>query len=308
MRAPAAWLPIGLLAVLPPLFWSSNFVLARALHADFPPIALAFWRWAAALAILLPFTWQRLWLHRDALRRHWAALSLLALLGITNYNTFAYLGLQHTTATNGVLLGSATPVLIIATSFLLLGTRVRPRQVAGILVSLIGVVLIATEGRPTQLAALTLNRGDIWILVAAVDWALYSVCLRWRPADLAPAVFLTAVVALGLLPLAGLYSWELASGRGFALNATNITAIGYIALCPSVLAYLFWNRAVQELGPNRTGHYLHLVPAFGVLFSVMLLGERLHAFHLAGALLIGVGIVLATWAVSARTRRQARSR
>lgn len=306
MKRASAWLPIGLLAVLPPLFWSSNFVLARALHQDIPPIALSFWRWVGALVILLPFTWHRLWQHRDALRRHWVVLSLLALLGITNYNTFAYLGLQHTTATNGVLLGSATPVLIIATSFLLLGTRVRPRQLAGILLSLLGVVAIATEGSLDKLAALTPNRGDLWILLAAVDWAVYSVCLRWRPADLAPDVFLTAQVALGLVPLAGLYAWEVATGQGFIPNATNVAAIGYIAIFPSVIAYLAWNRAIDGLGPNRTGHYMHLMPGFGVLLAFVLLGERLEAFHLLGALLIAGGIVLATRPFRSSTRQQAR--
>jgi drug/metabolite transporter (DMT)-like permease len=308
LKRAGAWFPIGLLAALPPLFWSGNFVLARALHEDIPPIALSFWRWVGALAILMPFTWHRLWQHRDALRRHWVVLSLLALLGITNFNTFAYLGLQHTTATNGVLLSSATPVLIVGLSFLMLGTKVRARQLVGIFLSLFGVVLIATEGAPQRLAALTLNRGDIWILVAAVDWALYSVLLRWRPDELAPEVFLTALVALGLVPLAGLYGWELARGHGFALNATNFAAIGYVAIFPSVLAYVFWDRAVNELGPNRTGHYLHLMPAFGALLAVALLGERLHGFHLAGALLIAGGIVLATWAVSAPPRQRARSR
>ena len=290
------------------MFWSGNFVLARALHEDIPPIALSFWRWAGALAILLPFTWRRLWQHRGALRSHWVVLAVLALLGITNFNTFAYLGLQHTTATNGVLLSSATPVLIVGVSFLLLGTRIRLRQLSGIALSLFGVVLIATEGAPQQLGALTLNRGDIWILVAALDWALYSVLLRWRPAELAPEVFLTALIALGLVPLAGLYAWELASGEGFALNATNFAAIGYVALFPSVLAYLFWDRAVNGLGPNRTGHYLHLMPAFGAVLAVTLLGEHLHGFHLVGALLIAGGIVLATWAVSAPPTQRARSR
>ena len=294
MRRAGAWFPIGLLAVLPPLFWSGNFVLARALHEDIPPIALAFWRWVGALAILLPFTWQRLWRHREVLRRHWFVLGLLAVIGVTNYNTFAYLGLQHTTATNGVLLGSTAPVLIVAFSFLLLGTKVGVRQLAGIFLSLFGVALIATEGRPQEIATLELNRGDLWILLAAVDWALYSVCLRWRPAQVAPEVFLTALIALGLLPLAPLYAWELAGGTGFALNTTSLAAIGYVAIFPSVVAYLFWDRAVNELGPNKTGHYLHLMPAFGALLAVLLLGERLHGFHLAGAILIAVGIVLAT--------------
>jgi len=252
------------------------------------------WRWVGALLILLPFTWRGLWRQRQLLAQHWPLLALLAVLGITNYNTFAYLGLQDTTATNGVLLNSVTPVVIVALSFLLLGMPIRAVQLGGILLSLAGVAVIATEGRPQQLAGLALNRGDLWIIAAALDWALYSVCLRWRPAGLAPATFLTAIVAIGLVPLAPLYAWELGTGEHVAVNAVNLAAIGYVALFPSVLAYLFWNRAVAEMGPNRAGQYVHLMPVFGALLAVLLLGEALQLFHLMGALLIGGGILLAT--------------
>jgi drug/metabolite transporter (DMT)-like permease len=286
--------PIWLLAMLPPLFWAGNFVLARALHADIPPIALSFWRWAIALLILLPFVSAPLWRQRGLLRRHWPLLTLFAVLGVTNYNTFAYLGLQHTTATNGVLLSSVTPAVIVALSFLLFAVRLRIAQVAGILLSMAGVIVIATEGRPQMLAGLAFNRGDLWILAASLDWALYSVFLRWRPPELEAGTFLGAIVAIGLLPLAVLYGWDLAGGQRFAVNAMNLGAIGYVAVFPSVLAYVFWNRAVAEMGPNRTGQYLHLMPVFGAVLAVGLLGERLQAFHLLGALMIAAGIVLAT--------------
>ena len=294
MRQGARLGPIWLLAMLPPLFWAGNFVLARALHADIPPIALSFWRWTIALMILLPFVAAGLWRQRALIRRHWALLTLLAILGVTNYNTFAYLGLQHTTATNGVLLASVTPMIILALSFLLFRVPLRSAQVFGILLSMVGVAVIATEGRPQVLAGWEFNRGDLWILAANLDWALYSVFLRWRPPEMAPATFLGAIVAIGLPPLAVLYAWELGTGQGFAINLVNLGAIGYVALFPSVLAYFFWNRAVAEMGPNRTGQYLHLMPVFGAALAILLLGERLQSFHLAGALLIAAGIVLAT--------------
>jgi drug/metabolite transporter (DMT)-like permease len=292
--------PIWLLAALPPLFWAGNFVLARALHTDIPPIALSFWRWTTALLILLPFALPGLCAQWPLLLRHWPLLTLLGILGITNYNTFAYLGLQDTTATNGVLLSSATPVIIVALSFLLLKQRVRLPQLLGILLSLVGVVVIATEGRPQSLGGMTLNRGDLWILAAGLDWALYSVCLRWRPSELEPLTFLSAIMGIGLIPLIGLYAWDLALGHRFAINATNLGAIGYVGLFPSVLAYIFWNRAVDEMGANRTGQYMHLMPAFGALLATLVLGERLLWFHAVGAGLIALGIVLATLSASKR--------
>jgi drug/metabolite transporter (DMT)-like permease len=270
-------------------------VLGRALHADIPPLALSFWRWALALLILLPFAHRGLRGQAGLLRRHWVWLSVLAVLGVTNYNTFAYLGLQTTTATNGVLLASTTPVLIVLLSWLLLGQGVGVRQGLGLLLSLVGVLAIVSEGDPARLVAIRPNPGDLWILAASLDWALYSVCLRWRPAGLDPLVFLTATVALGCVPLAGLYAWELALGRGFSATPTNLAALAYVALFPSVLAYVIWNRSVARLGANRTGQYIHLMPMFGALLAIVLLGERPGWFHGAGLVFIAGGIWLAAY-------------
>jgi drug/metabolite transporter (DMT)-like permease len=287
--------PVWLLAALPPLFWAGNFVLARALHADLPPLALSFWRWALALLILLPFGWRAMWRQRHLLRRHWRLLATLALLGVTGYNSMLYMGLQDTTATNAVLLSSVAPVLIVALSFVLLREPLRPAVLVGLALSLAGVWLILSAGAPARLLDIGLQAGDGWILATALDWALYSVLLRRRPAGLDPVGFLTTLMVLGLPPLAGLYAWELGwqvgGGLGFAPSATNLAAIGYVALFPSVLAYIFWNRAVAELGPNRTGQYMHLVPVFGIVLGVLVLGERLQWFHAVGAALIAGGIL-----------------
>jgi drug/metabolite transporter (DMT)-like permease len=282
-----------LLVSLAPLFWSGNFVLGRALHESIPPIALSFWRWAVALLILLPFVLRRVRELAGALRRHWAILSLLGLLGVTNFNTFVYIGLQTTTATNAVLLVSATPVLILALSYFLLGQSVRPVQALGVLLSLSGVGAIVTAGEPTVIADLALNSGDLWILGAVASWALYSVCLRWRPQGMDAPMFLTATVVTGLVPLMPLYLWDLARGSSLSVDGVTIGAVGYVALFPSVLAYVFWNRGVAALGANRTGQFLHLMPVFGTLLSMLLLGERLAMYHFAGIGLIGAGILLA---------------
>jgi drug/metabolite transporter (DMT)-like permease len=282
-----------LLVSLAPLFWSGNFVLGRALHETIPPIALSFWRWAVALLILLPFVSRGLYRQAGIIRRHWAILALLGLLGVTNFNTFVYVGLQATTATNAVLLVSTTPVLILALSFLLLGLTVRPPQAAGVLLSLAGVGAIVTAGDPSTLSQFELNTGDLWVLAAVASWALYSVCLRWRPPGLDSLVFLTATMIAGLVPLLPLYLWDLERGSTLDVDAVALGAIGYVALFPSVLAYIFWNRGVAELGANRTGQFLHLMPVFGTLLSVLLLDERLARYHLVGMALIASGILLA---------------
>ncbi len=216
-----------LLLTLAALIWSSNFVLGRYVSGAIPPLALSFWRWALALVLLLPFAWSELRGRGALLLRHWKSLLALGVLGIANFNTFTYLGLQSTTATNAVLMVSTTPVVIVLLSFVLLGQRVRAPQALGIAVSLAGVAVIVAQGEPARLAALTLNRGDAWVLAAVLSWAAYSVCLRWRPAGLPPLAFLVATMAAGLVVLAPLYAWGLAQGHRFEPTPLNLGAIAY---------------------------------------------------------------------------------
>lgn len=290
-----AWHPSPyLLLVLTTLFWSGNFVLGRAVNAVFTPFALSFWRWAVALAILLPFVWSSLRQQGPLVRRHAPILLLLSILGVVNFNTFVYIGLQSTTATNALIMLSVTPVLIVALSFLLLRQTVTGWQALGILISLAGMLVIVGRGDAGALLARQFNPGDLWALAAVTSWALYSVCLRWRPAGLQPLNFQVATIGIGLVILTPLYAWDLAQGRTVAVNAATVGSILYLALFPSILAYVFWNRAVAELGANRAGQFLHLMPVFGAALSMIFLGERLHGFHAVGIALVALGIYLAT--------------
>ncbi|MDS4026693.1 MAG: DMT family transporter [Candidatus Contendobacter sp.] len=283
-----------LLLVLTTLFWSGNFVLGRAVHTVFTPFTLSFWRWAVALVILLPFVWGSLREQWPLIRRHGSILLLFSILGVVNFNTFVYIGLQSTTATNALIMLSVTPVLIVALSFLLLRQAVTGWQALGILISLGGVLVIVSRGDVGALLARQFNSGDLWVLAAVISWALYSVCLRWRPAELKPLNFQTMTMLIGITILTPLYGWDLAWGHIMAVNAATVGSILYLALFPSILAYVFWNRAVAELGANRAGQFLHLMPVFGAILSQIFLGERLYGFHAAGIALIALGIWLAT--------------
>lgn len=294
-NAIAVWRPSPyLLLVLTTLFWSGNFVLGRAVHTVFTPFSLSFWRWAMALVVLLPWVWSSLREQVPLLRRYWLILLLLSVLGVVNFNTFVYIGLQTTTATNALIMLSVTPVLIVGLSFVLLRQTVTLWQIVGIVVSLLGVLIIISRGDTKALLAREVNSGDLWVLAAVGSWALYSVCLRWRPADLKPLNFQATTILLGMLILTPLYGWDLAQGRTIAINPATVGTILYLALFPSILAYIFWNRAVAELGANRTGQFLHLMPAFGAVLSILFLGERLYNFHFVGIALIALGIWLAT--------------
>jgi drug/metabolite transporter (DMT)-like permease len=283
-----------LLLVLVALFWAGNSVLARSVRLEVPPLGLSFWRWTVAGLVLLPFVWRdmvRLW---PLVRANFGQVLLLSVLGVSNFNTFLYLGLQTTTAANAVLLLSVTPLVIIVCSRLLLGTAIGPRQGVGIAASLLGVLVIIARGEFVRLLEFDLSRGDLWVLAAVFSWGFYSVLLKRRPAGLDGMPFLGYTVAFGTLGILPLYLWEVTSGVSMSFTPTTLLSVLYVAIFASILAYLFWNHAVEQVGPNRAGQFVHLIPVFGSLMSVVLLGERLWFYHLAGILLVAVGIVLAT--------------
>jgi drug/metabolite transporter (DMT)-like permease len=187
------------------------------------------------------------------------------------------------------------PLIIILLSRMVLGTRMSPWQVTGILASLVGVLIIVTKGDLSVLLTLEVARGDIWILTAVTVWGLYSVLLRKLPPELAGLPLLGYTVLMGVLGIAPLYLWEIGTGTIVQLNGITLITVTYVAIFPSLLAFLFWNRAVRQVGPNRAGQFIHLIPVFGSVLSVLLLGERLHMYHLAGILFVALGIYTGTF-------------
>jgi drug/metabolite transporter (DMT)-like permease len=281
-----------LLLALTALFWAGNAVVARALHELVPPVTLAFWRWTLASLILLPFVMRPMYDQRALLRRYWRRLALLGALGVTGFNIFLYSALQTTTATNGVLINSVTPLLIVLAGWALFGVRMTRWQQAGIVLSLSGVAVIVSRGDSAVLAQLDFNRGDFLLVGGAVSWALYTVFLRWRPPGIGTRAFLGATIMIGAALLLPLYLVEMAGARSAVWNAAAAAGLIYCAVFPSILAYLFWNRGVHQVGAGRAGLFLYLVPVFGIVLAVAFLGERLHPFHLTGAVLIFTGITI----------------
>lgn len=283
-----------LLLVLANLFWAGNFVLARAVRGRVPPIALSFWRWVGALALLLLLTSGSLRAQWPLLRREWKLILAGGILGIGNFNTFVYLGVGETTATNAVLLNSVCPALIVGITFAAGLGRATLRQVLGIAVSLLGVVTIVAQGSPAAVRSLAFNRGDLWVLAAVVSWAFYTVIVVRRPEGVEALTLLAAMVAVGVVWIAPLYAWELAQGARLRLDAVAMGSLAYVAVFPSVVAYLFWNLGVEVIGPNRAGVFIHLLPAFGAVLAALLLGESFRLFHLVGIGLILAGVALAS--------------
>lgn len=283
-----------LLLSLTALFWAGNWVIGRAMRDDMPPVAMGFWRWLLAFLILLPFAAPELWRKRTVVRVNLVTLTLLGVLGAIAFNTLIYYGLQFTVVTNGVLFNSITPVIIVLASWVLYRERVSAQQAVGVLLSLCGVLAIVARGDLQILAGFQFNRGDIWLIGAMFLWALYTIVLRKRPTELSAVAFLAAMLMLSLPFLLPFYLWELALRGGFDLTFATVAALAYYATIPSIVAYLFWNRGVAQVGANKAGLFVHLMPVFGAVLSVVFLGERLYGYHFAGAAMIFGGIWLTT--------------
>ena len=268
-----------LLLTLTPFFWACNWVIGRGLATSIPPMAMTFYRWLFAILILAPFAWPHLKRDWPVMWKNRRSMLLLGVAGVGSHNALAYLGLNFTTAINGVILNSFVPVMIIALSWVFLRQRLSAVQLAGVTVSLSGVLALLSRGSLETLATLTLNRGDLFIILSMLLWSIYTICLRWKPQGLNMLSFLFVIACI-----------ESSLGFRASFTALNITALVSVALFSSVLAYIFWNRGVEQVGASVAGLFVHLMPVFGTILAWIFLDEKLQPFHIAGIALILSGI------------------
>jgi drug/metabolite transporter (DMT)-like permease len=295
LRRPAfsLWSSAWTLLVLANLFWAGNIVLGRGVAGVVPPVALAYIRWTGAFLIALPFAWTQLRRDLPMLRRHWPLMLLLSATGIASYNTMSYIGLTHTTALNVLLLQSAMPLVILLWAFVLFRERPSIAQAAGVVVSLLGVATIAAQGSVHVLLHLSLNQGDVWVLVAMGIYGIYAAMFRHRP-RVHPLSFLVATMGLGSCMILPFFVAEQLGGARIATDWQAFAALAYIAVFPSFIAYLFFNRGIELIGAARAGQSMHLMPVFGAALAVLFLGERFRMYHAFGIALIAAGILLAS--------------
>ena len=281
-----------------PLMWAGNAVVGRLVHTLVPPLTLNFIRWTLAFAILLP-------LARHVLRAdgpvwpHWRRFALLGLLGIGCYNALQYMALQTSTPLNVTLVGSGVPVWMLLIGRLFFGVAVQRRQIGGALLSIAGVLLVLSRGEWSQLMALRLVPGDLYMVLATITWSFYSWLLaRTRePASIRGdwSAFLLAQMVFGLawsgVFAAGEWAW---APRHVDWGWPLAAALAFIAIGPAVLAYRWWGVGVQRAGPAVAGFFINLTPLFAAVLSAAFLGEVPHGYHAAAFLLIVGGIVVSS--------------
>jgi drug/metabolite transporter (DMT)-like permease len=293
--SPGRWLANQpyLLLCITAMGWAGNAIVGRLAAGHIPPATLAFLRWGLAFLIILPFAWKHLVQDWGAIRARLGTMILLSVTGIGAFTYLQYWALEYTTALNTLLLQSAGPLFVALWSLILLGIRLTPAQAFGIAVSLVGVLVILLHGDLAALASIEFNKGDIIFTVAMAIFGFYSALSVKRP-QIHGLSFVAFTFAGGSACMVPFLIWELVSRPLMQLDTANLLTLGYVAVFPSTLAYLCFNRGLQLIGANRTAPFFHVVPVFGSVMAMVFLGERPQLFHVIGFALVLSGVFVAS--------------
>lgn len=282
-----------LLLSITALCWAGNAIVGRLAAGHIPPVTLSFLRWSLAFLIILPFTWKQLRQDWPAIRSRLGLMITLSIAGIGAFNTLQYWSLEYTQALNILLLQSAGPLIVAVWSIVLLRVHLTVAQGLGILLSMAGVLTILTRGDLTALSQISFNRGDLIFLAAMAIFGFYSVLSLKRP-PIHGLSFVTFTFGCGAASLIPLLAWELYARPVMALDAKNLLSLLYVAIFPSTIAYLCFNRGVLLIGANRAAPFFHVVPVFGSIMAIAFLGERPQVFHFLGFALVLAGVFVAS--------------
>ncbi len=273
--------------------WSGNFIIARGLNESIPPVSLAFWRWVVAVIAFLPFALKPMISEWATLKRHLTYLSITSVLGVTIFNTLVYIAGHTTTAINLSLIAITFPVFIVILSRFLFHELITFNKAFGVLLVATGVVLLITKGDLSRLSNISFAVGDLWMLIAAMIFAVFSILLKHKPRQLSLWAFQSSTFILGLIFLFPFYIWEYATTPPIELDAMTVGAILYVGLFASLSAFILWNKAILAVGPSNAGMIYYTLPLFSGLLAYLFLNENIGALHFASALLIVSGILTA---------------
>ncbi|QWG17476.1 DMT family transporter [Bradyrhizobium sediminis] len=282
-----------LLLSITSLCWAGNAIVGRLAAGHIPPVTLSFLRWSLAFLIILPFAWNHLVRDWAAIRRHLGTMVILSITGIGAFNTMQYWALEHTQALNTLLLQSAGPLFVAAWSLVLLGVRLTLAQAGGLALSLVGVLVILLHGDLTTLKNIEFNAGDIIFVAALAIFGLYSALSYKRP-RIHGLSFVGFTFGCGAAVLIPLLIWELLARPVMRIDTANLLSLFYVAVFPSTLAYLCFNRGVQLIGANRAAPFFHVIPVFGAAMAIVFLGEQPQLFHVIGFALVLTGVFVAS--------------
>ena len=274
-------------------FWSGNFFSGKVAYlTDLSPFKLSFFRWLLALILLLPFTYTKIIKDFNYYKNNLILMTIIAILGVTIFNSFTYISLQTTMVINSTLMASAAPVMMIGFSWIIFRTKTTKLQFAGIILSLLGAFSIILKGNLNNLYNLYFTTGDLWMLAAVISWCLYSVLLRKIDRNTSQLANLEVMIIIGVIFIFPFYILESKNTSYFPATELDLAIIVYVAIFASIVAFFSWNKGVSIIGPNRASLFLHLIPVFSSIWAISFLNEKFVFFHVIGLLFILSGIIL----------------
>lgn len=282
------------LAVLATLIWSGNFVIARGVNQQIPPVSLAFYRWSLATVLIAPLAIKKFKEEKQIVLTNWKYIFWVALTGITLFNTFVYVAGHYTSAINMALIGTtSSPIFATIMAVIFLKERLNTFRIAGILLCVVGIVLLLSKGSWENLASFRFSVGDLWVLAGALAFAVYNILVRKKPGGISAINFLFVIFLVGTILLFPAYLTELNITGPVQWNGNLYGSIIYLGLGTSVISFLCWNAALQKLGTGTTVLFGNLIPIFSTLEAVWLLGEQVNSIHLISGLLVIGGLIIA---------------
>ena len=284
-----------LMLTLCAFFWSGNFIVGKfATLYEVAPLTLNFFRWLIVWIILIPFTFIDILKNIKVIKKNFYSLLLMSITSISVFNSVVYYSLNFTQVLNGALMISIIPVLIVFISFIFKTEKINFSQIFGLLLSITGVLTIITRLDFAKLINLDLNKGDLWLLVAMLSWAVYSTMLRTHKTELKYLTFMSVIVSFGLIFLFPQFLFEFYNHQIIRFSIPVFFITSYVVLFAGLASYILWNKAVVIVGPNKAGIFLHLMPVFSSFMAIFLLNEKLMNFHIIGAIIIIIGIYLSS--------------
>ena len=284
-----------LMLILCALFWSGNFIVGKfATLYEIPPLTLNFFRWLIVWIVLIPFTFRDILNNIKVIKKSFYPLLLMSITSISVFNSVVYYSLNFTQVLNGALMISIIPVLIVFISFIFNTEKINLSQIFGLILSITGVITIVTRLDFTKIINLDLNKGDLWLLVAMLSWAIYSTMLRTHKTELKYLSFMSVIISIGLIFLFPQFLFEFYNYQVIRFNIPIFLITIYVVLFAGLGSYILWNKAVVIVGPNKAGIFLHLMPVFSSFMAIFLLNEKLMHFHIIGATIIIIGIYLSS--------------
>ena len=282
-----------LLLVLATLFWSGNFIVGKfATLFQIPPLTLNVFRWIAVWFILIPFTYREIFNNFSYIKKNWLVISFMGVITISTFNSVVYFALNFTQVINAVLVLAAIPAATIVFSSAMKIEKTNSFQLIGLLLSIIGIGVIISNGDIQKIISLSFNKGDLWMIVCVLSWSLYSTLLKKSKFQLSQFSLIQLMVTVGIIFLIPQFFYEKSIGLELTYNKAFFLILFYVVVFPAIAAYYCWQKGIEIIGPNRASMFIQLMPLFSAAMAIVIFNEKFKLYHFSGAVLILIGIYL----------------